>query len=147
MAKISIATPQELVDVDRGRMREIVRAVLAEEQIADYEISLAFVDNQTIHRLNKRYLDHDEPTDVLTFPLSDPSAKKLAGELILGVEVARDQAAERGHDVQVELALYVIHGLLHLCGFDDKLTNDAVEMRRRERHHLARLGLPDVAEH
>lgn len=146
MAKISIATPQEVVAVDRGRMRDVVRTVLLEEKVADYEISLAFVDNPTIHRLNKLYLDHDEPTDVLTFPLSDPSATKLAGELILGVEVARDQAAERGHDVQIELALYVIHGLLHLCGYDDKSSSDASDMRRRERHHLAKLGLPDVAE-
>lgn len=146
MGKISIATPQELVAIDRGRMREIVRQVLDAENVADYEISLAFVDNPTIHRLNKRYLDHDEPTDVLSFPLSDARAKQLAGELVLGVEVARDQAAERGHDVQVELALYVIHGLLHLCGHDDKSEKNAAEMRDRERFHLARLGLPDITD-
>src|SRR5438552_15196142 len=114
MGKISSATPQEIVAVDRGRMREIARAVLDGEDIADYEISLAFVGNATIHALNKRYLDHDEPTDVLSFPLSDPSAKKLAGELVLGVEIAKDRAEEMGHAVDVELALYVIHGLLHL---------------------------------
>src|SRR5437588_11865586 len=118
MSKISIATPQETVAVDRGRMREVARAVLDGEGIADYEISLAFVDNPTIHQLNKRYLNHDEPTDVLSFPLSE--GKKLAGELVIGAEVARTQAAAREHDVQAELALYVIHGLLHLCGQDDK---------------------------
>src|SRR5437016_9827953 len=120
MAKIAIASPQEAVAIDRARMREIVRTVLAGEEIADYEISLAFVDNATIHRLNKQYLDHDEPTDVLSFPLSEPNAKRLSGELVIGAEVAREQAAERGHDVGAELALYVIHGLLHLCGYDDK---------------------------
>ena len=145
MGKICIATPQELVAVDRGRMREIVRTVLAGEHVADYEISLAFVDNATIHRLNKQYLDHDEPTDVLTFPLSNPMAKVLSGELIVGAEIARREAAARGHDVQVELALYVIHGLLHLCGHDDKSADAANEMRKRERHYLAKLGLPDVA--
>jgi probable rRNA maturation factor len=144
MSKISIATPQEIVAVDRARMREVARAVLEGEQIADYEISLAFVDNETSHRLNKRYLDHDEPTDVLSFPLSDPSAKKLAGELVIGVEIGRDQANERGHDVQAELALYVIHGLLHLCGYDDKSLSEAELMRQRERHYLAKLGLPDI---
>ena len=51
-----------------------------------------------------------------------------------------------GHDVQVELALYVIHGLLHLCGYDDKSDAAAAQMRRRERHHLVKLGLPDIAE-
>ena len=146
MAKISIATPQELVEVDRGRMREVVRAVLAGENVADYEISLAFVDNPTIHRLNQRYLQHDEPTDVLSFPLSEPNARKLAGELVLGVEVARDQAAERGHDVSTELALYVIHGLLHLCGYDDKSPGPETEMCARERHYLASLGLADVTD-
>src|ERR1700722_15806131 len=133
MGKIAIASPQELVEIDRGRMREIVRAVLAGEDVADAEISLAFVDNPTIHALNKRYLDHDEPTDVLSFPLSEPGAKRLAGELVIGAEVALAQAKERGHDVQQELALYVIHGLLHLCGYDDKSDDAARAMRERER--------------
>ncbi|HZV06319.1 MAG TPA: rRNA maturation RNase YbeY [Gemmataceae bacterium] len=143
---ISIATPQEIVAIDRARMREAVRTVLAGEDVADYEISLAFVDNPTIHRLNQRYLQHDEPTDVLSFPLSEPRASKLAGELVLGVEVAAEQAASRGHDVQAELALYVIHGLLHLCGYDDHDDADRAAMRQRERHYLRQLGLPDIAE-
>src|SRR5215213_614880 len=118
MSKISIHTPQELVPIDRGKMREIARAVLEGEDVKDYEISLAFVDNPTIHRLNKQYLDHDEPTDVLSFPLSGPGAKTLEGEVVIGAEVARAQAADRGHDEAAELCLYVIHGLLHLCGYD-----------------------------
>lgn len=146
MPKISIATPQEVVEIDRGRMREIARTVLTGEGVADYEISLAFVDNPTIHRLNKQFLQHDEPTDVLTFPLSEGNAKKLAGELVLGVEVAKAEAGERGHDVQAELALYVIHGLLHLCGFDDKSEKLALKMRERERHYLTLVGLPDIAD-
>jgi probable rRNA maturation factor len=146
MSKISIHTPQEIVAPDRTRMREIVRAVLEGEDVKDYEISLAFVDNPTIHRLNMQYLDHDEPTDVLSFPYSSASAKKLEGELIVGVEIAKEQAAERGHDIQAELALYVIHGLLHLCGYDDKSTMAEKEMRERERHYLRALALPDIAE-
>jgi probable rRNA maturation factor len=146
MLKIKIASPQEAVPVDRARFREIARTVLEGEGVQAAEISLAFVDNATIHRLNQRYLQHDEPTDVLSFPLSDPGAKTLAGELVLGAEVGRDAAAERGHDVQAELALYVIHGLLHLCGEDDKSPEAARRMRQRERHYLAQLGLPDIAE-
>jgi probable rRNA maturation factor len=146
VGKIAIASPQEAVPIDRKQMREIVRAVLDGQGVADADVSLAFVDNPTIHTLNKRYLDHDEPTDVLSFPLSEPGAKKLAGELVIGAEVAQAQAQERGHDVQVELALYVIHGLLHLCGFDDKSDSAAAQMRLRERHYLKQLGLPDIAE-
>ncbi len=145
MSRVSIASPQEIVPVDRARMRETVRAVLDGEDVADAEISLAFVDNPTIHRLNQRYLQHDEPTDVLSFPLSEPNASRLAGELVIGVEVAAEQASNRGHDVQVELVLYVIHGLLHLCGYDDYDDEDREAMRQRERYYLQQLGLPDIS--
>jgi probable rRNA maturation factor len=146
MSKISIACPQQVLAIDRGRMRQVARTVLEGEQIADYEMSLAFVDNLTIHRLNKRFLRHDEPTDVLSFPLSDRSARKLAGEVVIGVEIAKEQAELRGHDVHAELALYVIHGLLHLCGYGDKSAEGATCMRQREQHYLTVLGLPDIAE-
>jgi probable rRNA maturation factor len=146
MSRISIAIPQEAVSIDRRRMREIVRVVRDGEGKAEAEISLAFVDNPTIQRLNLRYLQHDEPTDVLSFPMNDPAAKRLSGELVIGAEVAKIQAHERGHDVQAELALYVIHGLLHLCGYNDKTPMEAKEMRQRERHYLDLLKLPDIAE-
>ena len=142
MPKVSIASPQELVKLDRPRLREIVRQVMAEEDIKDYEISLAFVDNPTIHGINKRFLEHDEPTDVITFPYS--SGKVLVGELVIGVEVALEQARVGGHEVDAELALYVIHGLLHLVGYDDKDAHDRKQMRVRERSHLNGLGLPDI---
>ncbi len=145
MGRIAIHSQQEAVAIDRGRMREIVRHVLEGEGESEAEISLAFVDNTTIHTLNKRYLNHDEPTDVLTFPLSEPSARKLSGELVIGAEVALAQAQDHGHDVQAELALYVIHGLLHLCGYDDHDEEAIVAMRARERHYLKELGLPDIA--
>jgi len=141
MSKIRIASPQEIVELDRNLLREAGRVVLEGEGIANYEISLAFVDDPTIHRLNKQFLQHDEPTDVLTFPLSEPRASKLQGELVLGTEVALRQATERGHPVNTELALYVIHGLLHLCGYGDHDDEEAVEMRERERHYLAKLGI------
>ncbi|HEY1375660.1 MAG TPA: rRNA maturation RNase YbeY [Gemmataceae bacterium] len=144
--RIKIASPQEVVPLDRGRLREIARTVLDGEGIAAASVSLAFVDNATIHRLNKQFLDHDEPTDVLTFPLSGPGSKTLEGEVVIGAEVARAQAAERGHDEQAELALYVIHGVLHLCGYDDTTPPAARRMRERERHYLHLLGLPPIAD-
>jgi probable rRNA maturation factor len=145
MIRVSIACPQETVPIDRGQIRQIVRTVLEGEGIREGEISVAFVDNATIHQLNKRYLNHDEPTDVLSFPLSEPNERRLAGELVIGAEVAQAEAADRGHDVVAELALYVIHGLLHLCGFDDKTEANAKEMRARERHYLKGVGLPDIS--
>ena len=145
MIRVSVASPQEAVPVERGTLKQVVRTVLEGEEVGEAEISLAFVDNPTIHRLNLRYLSHDEPTDVLSFPLSEPGARRLTGELVIGAEVARDQAESRGHDVQAELARYVIHGLLHLCGHDDQTPSGAAAMRERERHYLRQLGLPDIA--
>jgi probable rRNA maturation factor len=145
MARIAIASPQEAIPIDRGLMRNAARVVLQGEGIAEAEISIAFVDNPTIQRLNQRYLEHDEPTDVLSFPLSESNARKLAGELVIGAEVASAEAIAHGHDVQAELALYVIHGLLHLCGYDDNSEAGANEMRERERYYLQKLGLPDIA--
>ena len=145
MIRVAIATPQETVPVDRARLRQTVRTVLEGERETDAEISLAFVDNATSRQVNQRYLQHDEPTDVLSFPLSEGKGGRLSGELVVGAEVAQAQAVERGHDVQAELALYVIHGLLHLCGYDDKTPAAAADMRQRERHYLQQLGLPDIA--
>jgi probable rRNA maturation factor len=145
MIRVSIASPQEHVAIDRGALRQLVRTVLDGEGVHEAEISLAFVDNATIQQLNQRYLQHDEPTDVLSFPLTAANARKLEGELVIGAEVAKAQAQARGHDVQAELALYVIHGLLHLCSFDDESEAGAKRMRQREQTHLQALGLPDIS--
>ncbi len=146
MLRIKIAGPQQIMPLDRRRLRKIARAVLEGEGIKAAAVSVAFVDNPTIQRLNKQFLDHDGPTDVLTFPLSGPGARILEGEIVIGAEIARIQAAERGHDEQAELALYVIHGILHLRGYDDTKTKAAKKMRERERHYLRLLGLPPIAE-
>ena len=145
MIRVSIASPQELIELPYARLREIGRVVLEGEGIREAKIGLAFVDNQTIHGLNKRFLDHDEPTDVITFPQSRPGANRLEGEIVVGVEVALVQAKERGYAVEEELCLYVIHGLLHLVGYDDMKSKDAAEMRRKERAYLQALGAPDIA--
>ena len=146
MIRVKIASPQEIVPLDYAKLRETARVVLEGEGVNEARISLAFVDNATIHGLNKRFLNHDEPTDVLSFPMSGPDAKCLEGELVLGAEVAKAQSAERGHEVSAELALYVIHGLLHLCGYDDHEEPDIQRMRERERKYLKQLGFPNIAE-
>jgi probable rRNA maturation factor len=145
MIKVAIASPQDSVPIDRVRMRQAVLTVLEGEGESDADISLAFVDNQTTQQLNQRYLQHDEPADVLSFPLSESKTQRLSGELVIGAELAQVQAIARGHDVQAELALYVIHGLLHLCGYDDKTAGETNKMRERERYYLQQLRLPDIA--
>jgi probable rRNA maturation factor len=145
MISVSVHNPQELVELDFQALKAAARVVLEGEGVAAAKVTLAFLDNPAIHALNKRHLDHDEPTDVLTFPYSGPGAKKLEGDIAVGVEVAKGQAAERGHPVNAELSLYVIHGCLHLCGYDDRTDRGAAEMRQKEREYLEKVGLPDIA--
>jgi probable rRNA maturation factor len=144
MIRVSVANPYEQ-DLDFQGLKAAARTVLEGEGVREAKVTLAFVDNGHIHRLNKQFLGHDEPTDVLSFPYTDPGAKKLEGEIAIGYEVARASAAERGHPVAAELALYVIHGCLHMCGYDDRTAADAARMRAKEREYLRALGLPDIA--
>lgn len=144
MLRVSIANPYEY-PLEFQPLKDAARAVFEGEGVKACKVTLAFVDNAHIHRLNNQFLQHDEPTDVLTFPYTDPGAKTLEGEVVIGYEVATEYAADRSHALNLELLLYVIHGCLHLCGYGD--TDDASEreMRVKEREYLTKLNLPDIA--
>jgi probable rRNA maturation factor len=144
MLRISVANPYEY-PLEFQQLKEAARTVLEGEGVRACKVTLAFVDNAHIHRLNKQFLEHDEPTDVLTFPYTDPDAKTLEGEVVIGYEVAKENATDRGHDVNLELLLYVIHGCLHLCGYEDADKATVAEMRAKERAYLKQLALPDIA--
>jgi probable rRNA maturation factor len=139
MFTIEISNRQTALSADIGRMRGAVAAVLEEEGLADAAINIALVDDPTIHDLNRRFLNHDEPTDVLSFVLDD--ADGLEGDVIVSVETAIRSAAHYHWPAADELLLYVIHGTLHLVGYDDLDPVSRAEMRSREQHYLAALGL------
>lgn len=143
MLRVSVANPYEY-PLEFQKLKDAARAVFEGEGVSACTVTLAFVDNAHIHRLNKQFLSHDEPTDVLTFPYSD-SKKSLEGEVVIGYEVAKEYAADRGHDANLELLLYVVHGCLHLCGYTDADTKGEREMRAKEREYLRKLNLPDIA--
>ena len=144
MIRARVSNPYEY-PLDFAALKDAARAVLDGEGVRAADVTVAFVDDAHIHRLNKQFLNHDEPTDVLTFPHSDPGARKLEGDVVIGYQVAEEYAADRGHAVGPELVLYVVHGCLHLCGYTDADDRSAAEMRAKEREYLAKLGLPDIA--
>ena len=125
----------------RPRLAAIARRVLEAEGTSRAEVSVAIVDDPTIHAVNRDHLDHDWPTDVISFILSEGADDGLAGELVVSFETAARMAERDGVEVWTELVLYVIHGLLHLCGHDDLTEDGAAAMRRREGQLLAREGL------
>jgi probable rRNA maturation factor len=136
---IELADEQSDHAIDREQLIEAARGVLQESGIDSASISLAVVDDATIHELNRRYLDHDWPTDVLSFALENQDGR-LVGEVILSADTAAAAAAEAEWPLAAELLLYVIHGLLHLVGHDDKSPVAVRQMRAAESHHLRRFG-------
>ncbi|MFT5126903.1 MAG: putative rRNA maturation factor [Rhodothermales bacterium] len=99
------------------------------------DIAVSIVDNDTIRGMNEQFLSHEGPTDVITFDYredDDEDGPRTAGEIIVSSDYAAAAAAKFGNTVSAELALYVVHGLLHLSGCDDHEEADRVEMRRRE---------------
>ncbi|MGL4423334.1 MAG: rRNA maturation RNase YbeY [Gemmataceae bacterium] len=146
MISVKISNQQELVELDFTAIKGAARAVFEGEGFAKVKVTLAFFDDPTIATMNMRYLQHEGPTDVLTFPYSGPKATSLEGDIAIGAGVAKAFAEEQGHAVTAELCLYAIHGCLHLCGYFDKTVRDKRKMRTKEREYLLKCGLPDISE-
>lgn len=140
MLRIALANRQSLLAVDRDRLKGVVREILADAGITAGRISLAIVDDATIHALNRQFLEHDYPTDVLSFTY-DATPGHLNGEVVASAETAIRVAGELAWNPADELLLYIVHGTLHLVGLDDTTPDAAAEMRRREREVLARWGV------
>lgn len=140
---IAVNNQQRTVRIGKREVAEAVRAVVMGEGYDSAEVSVAVVDDPTIHRLNRQFLEHDYATDVLSFLFDEsPDRTGLSGEVIVSADTAARLANEMGHAAVDELLLYVIHGTLHLTGYDDHEPADLAQMRDRERHYLRLLGVP-----
>jgi len=139
---IEIADEQQAHQIDKARLKQGVRQVLQDAGIESAEISIAIVDDARMHELNRKYLAHDYPTDVLSFLLTyDPEQRALEGEIIVSVDYAAREAVRYGWTADDELVLYVIHGCLHLVGHDDATDEGQRAMRAAEKECLARFGV------
>ncbi|MEX2027130.1 MAG: rRNA maturation RNase YbeY [Pirellulaceae bacterium] len=140
MLDIAIAREHPTVEVDEDRLRRAVMAILTDGGIARGEVSIAVVDDVRMHELNHRYLDHDYPTDVLSFVLAR-DGDHLDGQIIVSADYAAREAVRYGWNAGDELLLYTIHGALHLAGYDDLEPEAKGRMREAERKYLAQFGL------
>lgn len=143
--ELSLANEQSAHAVDEDRLVAAARRVLADSPWTSARISLAVVDDQTIHALNRRFLDHDYPTDVLSFLLHQQH-DHLEGEVIASAQTAAANAHEFGWSAADELLLYVIHGMLHLVGHDDKMPAQIGAMREAEARYLRACGVEPPRE-
>ncbi|GAA4440613.1 rRNA maturation RNase YbeY [Bremerella cremea] len=138
--EVNLSNRQEEFNVPEALFVQAVSQVFSGEGYPRGEVGIAIVDNQEIHDFNVRFLQHDYPTDVITFPMDDEDGF-LSGEIMLSAQYAADEAQQHGWSVEEEMTLYVVHGCLHLAGYDDHEDDDRLEMRRLEQHYLEKLGI------
>ncbi len=138
--QVFIADQQSTLVIDQPRLVAAVRSVLAESSFQSATVSVAVVDDPTIHALNRRYLQHDYPTDVLSFVLED-DGRQLQGELVVSADTAARNAVDYGWSAADELLLVLVHGALHLVGHRDQEPAEIAAMRQAEAAHLKQLGI------
>jgi probable rRNA maturation factor len=117
------------------RFRKIATAILTVVGQSGAELSLALTGNAEMKKLNAQYRGKDYATDVLSFPLEgkQPPGNQLLGDVIISVEMARFQARERGRTMEQEMVTLLIHGIVHLLGYDhERSAQDARVMKRLE---------------
>lgn len=137
---ISVVSHREAEILDPGAFERLAAFVLDREEAPDaVELSIALVDLDEMSRLNESYRGKQGPTDVLSFGCDDPCAvvgpdePVAIGDVVIAPDVAVAQAEEYGHTVEEELNLLLVHGILHLLGYDHESDEDAEVMQARER--------------
>lgn len=151
---IDLSDEQNKITLDFDVMKLIedcAREALIEEDIEDdAEVSVMFVDNETIRELNKIHRSVDRETDVLSFPTLDENGFEvnpetnavLLGDIVISLEKAKTQSEEYGHSMKRETAFLITHSLLHLLGFDHETEAEEKEMFAKQEKILKKAGVP-----
>jgi len=124
--------------VPKVRVEEAVRSVQRDLKKKEKVVSVAFVSEKEMKRLNAQYRGKHAVTDILSFSLDDP---ETLGELILNYEQAERQAKEMGHSTRDEIIFLLVHGMLHLYGYDHETPKDSKKMFPLQTKILTSLGI------
>lgn len=148
-----LVTDEQSEPVDRDHLQDLAARVLAAERCPDgASVAVTLVTDEVIAGYNREFMGREGPTDVLAFPIEDliagrpPAADPdgpplLLGDVVIAPGQVRAQAAEQGVDFDTELSLMVVHGILHLLGYDHVEDGEAERMEDRERSILAEVGM------
>jgi probable rRNA maturation factor len=142
MHKINIYNNQKtvLVRINRAKLKGVLKYILKQERQPGGVFNFVFVDNREIRRINRQYLGRTNVTDVIAFPLLDRKGMptdNIRGEVVISVAEALRQSRQRGIPLNKEIALYCIHGLLHLSGYDDLTKIKRLKMEQKQLDYLA----------
>ncbi|MBP9853447.1 MAG: rRNA maturation RNase YbeY [Candidatus Omnitrophica bacterium] len=139
--EIVITNLQKKIPLQVNPIKNIVQAILLYLKIKNSVLSVVFVSSQKIRALNKKFLNRSYATDVLAFDLSDTKNRSgLTGDVIISTDAIKQNAKKFKSTEQQELVLYIIHGILHLSGYDDHNSKDIRRMRLKEQEILEYLG-------
>ena len=127
---IEVVNKQRLVAVDRDRIRDLATRTLDSINRAGSSLTVAFVRDPRMRELNLRFRGKPRSTDVLSFPAGDGFEADYLGDIVISADTAARQSEEAGHTVEREVSELVIHGVLHLCGYDHE--TDRGQMNRLE---------------
>lgn len=125
----------------KSRLKKIAKAVLKNlDAPKDLELSISFIDDKRMRELNRTYRNIDRTTDVLSFPQGEegPGAT-LLGDIVISEETARRHAVSYGNSTQEEIKKLIVHGILHLFGYEHKKKKETLEMRQKENELLSQL--------
>lgn len=141
MIKIYINNNQNKYKILKRKWKNFVQNVLKIlNYSSDIELGITFVDDDEIIKLNNLYKKKNTPTDVLAFNYQNKtSPKSLSCDIVISVDTAKRQAEELGHDLNTELSILVIHGILHLSGYDDGNKKTKTEMFAMQQKILERV--------
>ncbi len=128
--------------VRAAAVRRLVQGVMRRERRQKASISVVFTGDLLSRRINRRFLSHDRPTDVLSFPLGE--GKNIEGEIYVNLEKAARQARTYRVTAANEVARLIIHGVLHLLGYDDRTASPARRMKEREDRYVGTLAGEDT---
>jgi len=118
-------------------LKHFIESIFKKERQSLDSINYIFCSDRAILEINKKYLNHDFYTDVITFDLSQNS-KTISAEVYISLERVRDNAKQLGLSLKSEFHRVLFHAALHLCGYNDKKTKDKEIMRKRENELLAK---------
>ena len=126
--------------IDEAALAALVHRTVTGEGFAIRSLGIVLADHETVHRLNRDFLAHDYVTDVLSFSLDEDAAAEglVDGEVYVDLDTAAERAPEFDATFEDEARRYVVHGLLHLMGYDDATDTERSTMRRLEDHYLSR---------
>ncbi len=144
--QVSIYNQQQDLNFSTDKLPRLVQEVLALEDECCDEVAINFVDTETICQLHQDFFQDPSPTDCISFPLDDIETPgyRMLGEIFVCPETALQYAQANNVDPHQELTLYVVHGLLHLLGYDDIEKKDRLAMRKAEKKHMEHLVSLDL---